>query len=121
MSITVGKLVFQENENLALRVIDRKQGRPRLQWASELQKDVEEDVRRVLGENSAVWAVEGVTVNYRDTMLVEVDTTIRVDPESTVARTTQLAAGLKLDLESEDIIDKASIYLDLNEKTALFP
>ena len=82
---------------------------------------VEEDVRRVLGENSAVWAVEGVTVNYRDTMLVEVDTTIRVDPESTVARTTQLAAGLKLDLESEDIIDKASIYLDLNEKTALFP
>lgn len=79
---------------------------------------VEVDVRRVLGENAAVLAIESVTVNYRDTMLVDVDATIRVDPASTVATANMLAADLKILLEKEDDIDKASIYLDLNEPAA---
>jgi cation diffusion facilitator family transporter len=79
---------------------------------------VELDVRRVLGENAAVLAVESVTVNYRDTMLVDVDATIRVDPASTVAKANKLAADLKFQLEKEGNIDKASIYLDLNEPAA---
>ena len=79
---------------------------------------VEVDVRRVLGDNSEVLAVESVTVNYRDTMLVDVDATIRVDPASTVAKANMLAADLKILLEKEDDIDKASIYLDLNAPAA---
>lgn len=79
---------------------------------------LEVDVRRVLGENAAVLAIESVTVNYRDTMLVDVDATIRVDPASTVATANMLAADLKILLEKEDDIDKASIYLDLNEPAA---
>lgn len=79
---------------------------------------LEVDVRRVLGENAAVLAIESVTVNYRDTMLVDVDAAIRVDPASTVATANMLAADLKILLEKEDDIDKASIYLDLNEPAA---
>ena len=37
----IRKLVLQENEYTALKITDRKQGRPRLQWASELEKIVE--------------------------------------------------------------------------------
>lgn len=79
---------------------------------------VEVDVRRVLGDNSEVLAVESVTVNYRDTMLVDVDATIRVEPASTVAKANMLAADLKILLEKEDNIDKANIYLDLNAPAA---
>ena len=79
---------------------------------------VEVDVRRVLGDNSEVLAVESVTVNYRDTMLVDVDATIRVEAASTVAKANMLAADLKILLEKEDNIDKASIYLDLNAPAA---
>jgi len=80
---------------------------------------VEEDVRRVVGKNSDVLSIESVTVNYRDTMLVDVDATIRVDPASTVAKANLIAADLKIQLEKENDIDKASIYLDLNEAASL--
>jgi divalent metal cation (Fe/Co/Zn/Cd) transporter len=76
---------------------------------------VEEDVRRVLGKRSEVKSIKGVTVNYRDTMLVDVDCVIRVDPELTVQQANLLAADLKLNLEREDDIDRANIFLDLNE------
>jgi hypothetical protein len=45
----------------------------------------------------------------RDTVKVDVDATICVDPSSTVAKANMLAADLKDLLEKEDDIDKASI------------
>jgi len=76
---------------------------------------VEEDVRRVLAQYQDKTAVQNVVVNYRDTMLVEVDCFLSsVDAGSTVAETVQLATDIRQRLEKEDDIDKANVYLDLN-------
>jgi len=81
---------------------------------------VEEDTRSLLKSHPKVYSVEGVTVHYHDTLLIDVDAQIRVeDPESTTVQNAHLLAEeLRKKLEQNDNIHKAKIFLDLNTKTS---
>jgi cation diffusion facilitator family transporter len=76
---------------------------------------VEENARRVMLLHSGVRSVEAVTVHYIDTTQTSVDVTIRVDPDLSVATAHRLAQDVRTSLQQENSIDKASIFLDLNE------
>lgn len=77
---------------------------------------VEELARSVLENDTRVRSVKGVTVHYQDTVLMNVDATIRMDDlGATVSEASEVAKQLRQNLESEDNINRANIYLDLNE------
>lgn len=77
---------------------------------------VEANVRdEILEQHPEVKSVEGVTVHYEDTLKVNVDVDIRINPDTTIARAGSVAEGLRNTLESSSQINAASIFLDLNE------
>lgn len=78
--------------------------------------EVESCVRdEILEKHPEVNSVEGVTVFYQDTMLINVDVDIRIDPSASIAKATTLAQGIRTSLEDSNQINKANIFLDLNE------
>jgi len=82
---------------------------------------VEEGARTALQSHPSVKSVEGITVHYHDTLLVDVDAHIRLDvpPSSTSVRNAcLLAEELRNGLENQPNIHKARIYLDLNQDSA---
>uniref|UniRef100_A0A7S4I154 Cation efflux protein transmembrane domain-containing protein n=1 Tax=Odontella aurita TaxID=265563 RepID=A0A7S4I154_9STRA len=77
---------------------------------------VEDLARSVLERDDRVRSVEDVTVHYQDTILMNVDATIRMDNlGSTVSEAAEVAKQLRQNLEGEDNIHKANLFLDLNE------
>mmetsp|Transcript_20671 Transcript_20671/g.41970 ORF Transcript_20671/g.41970 Transcript_20671/m.41970 type:complete len:617 (-) Transcript_20671:286-2136(-) len=77
--------------------------------------EVEEGGRKVLENHPDVKSVEGVTAHFLDTVTVRVDANIRVDPNTTVLQANSLAKELrKLLEESNEDIEQANIFLDLN-------
>jgi cation diffusion facilitator family transporter len=83
--------------------------------ASEVERLVREEI---LLKHPQVTSVEGVTVHYQDTLLVNVDVDIRVDGQVTMVRAKNMANDIRNSLESADQIHKANIFLDLNEGVA---
>ena len=79
--------------------------------------EVESCVRdEILARHPEVTSVEGVTVHYQDAVLVNVDVNIRLDPATSIARAGSIANGIRETLECSNQIDKASIFLDLNDE-----
>jgi len=83
--------------------------------ASEVESCVRDEI---LKKHPEVSSVEGVTVHFEDTLLVNVDVNIRVDetttPRTTISKVTNLAQDVRTSLEASASISKAKIYLDLN-------
>lgn len=78
--------------------------------------EVESCVRdEILEKHPDVLTVEGVTVYYQDTLLINVDVDIRIDPYASIAKASSLAEEIRGSLEASGRINKASIFLDLNE------
>ena len=78
--------------------------------------EVEACVRdEILENHPEVKTVEGVTVYYQDTLLINVDVDIRIDPSASIAKASALAEEIRDTLEASNQINKASIFLDLNE------
>jgi cation diffusion facilitator family transporter len=84
----------------------------RLPLASEVEQRVREEI---LLYHPQVTSVEGVTVHYQDTLLVNVNVNIRVDGEVSLLMAKNVANDIRYSLESGDQIHKANIFLDLNE------
>jgi len=82
---------------------------------------VEEITRKLLLRHDQVKSVEGCTVHYKDMRLSNIDANIKLkQPElTTITSATLLATELKELLEKSDRIDKASIFLDVNENDAV--
>eukprot|EP00591_Stephanopyxis_turris_P000917 CAMPEP_0195518772 /NCGR_PEP_ID=MMETSP0794_2-20130614/13624_1 /TAXON_ID=515487 /ORGANISM="Stephanopyxis turris, Strain CCMP 815" /LENGTH=562 /DNA_ID=CAMNT_0040647793 /DNA_START=234 /DNA_END=1922 /DNA_ORIENTATION=- len=78
--------------------------------------EVEDKARSVLLKFPDVQSVEGITVHYEDTLLANVDVDIRIDPGTTVAKANSLAGELRESLEKSNTINKACVFLDLNEE-----
>ena len=82
-------------------------------------EEVEGCVRdEIMARHPEVDSVERVRVQFHDTMMVNVDVDILIDPESSVHQASTMAEGLRQTLERSSQINKASIYLDLNAKVA---
>jgi len=80
---------------------------------------VESCVREEILENHPdVKTVEGVTVYYQDTVLINVDVDIRVHPNVSIAKANALAEAIRDSLQVSSQINKASIFLDLNENSS---
>jgi len=78
--------------------------------------EVEACVRdEILEKHPDVKTVEGVTVYYQDSVLINVDVDIRIDPGASIAKASTLADEIRVSLEASNQINKASIFLDLNE------
>lgn len=78
--------------------------------------EVESCVRDEILENHPdVRTVEGVTVYYQDSVLINVDVDIRIDPNASLAKANTLAGEIRDSLEVSSQIHKANIFLDLNE------
>jgi divalent metal cation (Fe/Co/Zn/Cd) transporter len=78
--------------------------------------EVESCVRdEIIARHPEVTSVEGVTVHYQDALLVNVDVNIRLDPGASIARAGSIATGIRGTLERSNQINKANIFLDLNE------
>jgi cation diffusion facilitator family transporter len=80
--------------------------------------EIEHDVRQQILLTAGVDSVQGITVRYADSILTNVDVVIRVDPEASVANANTVADELRKSLENLDKINKASIFLDLNQNSA---
>ena len=82
---------------------------------------IEEDARNVLESHPEVQSVQGITVHYHDTLLIDVDAQIRIDSSQTdsVQSAYLLAKDLRYRLERNGNIDKAKIFLDLNADTSI--
>jgi len=82
--------------------------------AEEVDSCVRDEIRR---RHPDVCSVERVRVNYQDSLHVNVDVDIRIDPASSIQQAGEVAEGLRQTLESSNQINKASIFLDLNAAT----
>ena len=84
---------------------------------------VEEDARSVLESHPDVKSVEGITVHYHNTLLIDVDAQIRLKESetTTVSGAHILAKELRQNLENNVNIHKAKIFLDLNAGSGLLP
>jgi len=82
---------------------------------------VEGITRKLLLRHDQVKSVEGCTVHYQDMRLANIDANIKLkEPElTTITTATLLATELKELLEKSDRINKASIFLDVNENDAI--
>ena len=72
----------------------------------------------ILENHPDVKTVEGVTVYYQDSVLINVDVDIRVDPNTSIAKANALAEEIRDSLQVSSQINKASIFLDLNENSS---
>lgn len=80
--------------------------------ASQVEKRVRSEI---LLKHPEVTSVQGVTVHYQDTLLVNVDVDIRMDPEvTTILKAKSMAQDIRNSLENGNQIHKANIFLDLN-------
>jgi cation diffusion facilitator family transporter len=67
-----------------------------------------------------VTSIVGVTVHFTNTTSITVDVNIRVEPGTTLLMTRQLASEYRAKLEdSSSMIDRANIFLDLNDEMSL--
>lgn len=85
--------------------------------------EVESSARQLLFMHPDVNSVKDVTVHYQDTVLVSVDATIELfNPgTTTVARANEIAGDIRDRLESAEEINKANIFLDLNNAAVVTP
>mmetsp|Transcript_14893 Transcript_14893/g.21059 ORF Transcript_14893/g.21059 Transcript_14893/m.21059 type:complete len:638 (+) Transcript_14893:168-2081(+) len=92
--------------------------------------EVESCVRdEILKKHPEVSSVEGVTVHFEDTLLVNVDVDIRMDdsttPNTPISKVATLARDVRKSLEASASISKANIFLDLNsaegKKSSVIP
>jgi len=79
--------------------------------------EVEDVTRELLLGHSEVKSVQSCTVHYQDMLLPNVDAHIKLmSPEwTTIASAASVASELRELLEGSDSINRANIYLDLNE------
>ena len=83
--------------------------------------EIEDAAAAILNRHPDVQSIHSCTVHYQDTILANVDATIRLrNPENISITTAMLTATeLRKTLEESKLIYKANIYLDLNERAAL--
>jgi cation diffusion facilitator family transporter len=81
----------------------------------EIESCVRDEVLR--RHSDSVSSIQGVTVHFRDatTGVVDVDVDLRLDAV-TIAEAGMIARGIRRTLESSSQIDKARVYLELNDE-----
>jgi cation diffusion facilitator family transporter len=87
--------------------------------ASQVEKHVRSEI---LLKHPEVTSVQGVTVHYQDTLLVNVDVDIQMDGDVTLLKAKSMAHDIRNSLESgNNQIHKANIFLDLNSSVNVRP
>jgi divalent metal cation (Fe/Co/Zn/Cd) transporter len=87
--------------------------------ASQVEKRVRSEI---LLKHPEVTSVQGVTVHYQDTLLVNVDVDIQMDGDVTLLKAKSMAHDIRNSLESgNNQIHKANIFLDLNSSVNVRP
>lgn len=80
---------------------------------AEVESCVRDEILR--RHDDAVASVQGVTVRYLNSLLVNVDVDVRLKSATTIAGAGAVAADIRKTLESSNQIDTVRVFLDLND------